>query len=273
MMSPSSFEVFALKFLQKSMMFRPCGPSAVPTGGAGVAFPAWICSFTIACTFFAISNLLDLQKIQFHGRRATEDRHHHFQRVLVEIHLVDHTVEARERSLVDAHVIAFFERVLRLRLLGRRLDLFENVLNFLFAQRRRLGPRADKARHLRRVLHHVPRVVGHVHLDQDVAGKKPPRALHLAAATLFDDVFGWNQNLADFVLKTVRLHTLKEGLLHLVLEARVRMNDVPVLRGDLCHAAPKVAKIQLTSALSRTSSANRYSPKNADVTMTTTVVA
>src|SRR5262245_25064082 len=170
MMSPSSFEVFALKFLQKSMMFTPCGPSAVPTGGAGVAFPAWICNFTIACTFFAMIsfgppkggpyvlpitgggrlppaqplNLLHLQKIQFHGRRAAEDRHHHFQRVLVEIDFVDHTVEARERSFVDAHVIALLERVLRLRLLGRRFDLFENVLNFLFAQRRRLGTRAYK---------------------------------------------------------------------------------------------------------------------------------
>jgi hypothetical protein len=36
------------------MMLTPCGPSAVPTGGAGVAFPAAIWSFTIACTFFAI---------------------------------------------------------------------------------------------------------------------------------------------------------------------------------------------------------------------------
>src|SRR6185369_5484930 len=54
MMRPSSFAVFALKFLQKSMMFTPCGPSAVPTGGAGVALPAAIWSFTIAWTFFAI---------------------------------------------------------------------------------------------------------------------------------------------------------------------------------------------------------------------------
>src|SRR3982751_752219 len=54
MISPSSFAVFALKFLQKSMMFTPCGPSAVPTGGAGVALPAAIWSFTIACTFLAI---------------------------------------------------------------------------------------------------------------------------------------------------------------------------------------------------------------------------
>src|SRR5829696_1374085 len=57
MISPSSFEVFALKFLQKSMILTPCGPSAVPTGGAGVALPAAIWSFTIACIFFAIAAL------------------------------------------------------------------------------------------------------------------------------------------------------------------------------------------------------------------------
>src|ERR1017187_10158171 len=47
-------DVFALNALQKSMMFTPCGPSAVPTGGAGVALPAAICSFTCAVIFFAI---------------------------------------------------------------------------------------------------------------------------------------------------------------------------------------------------------------------------
>src|ERR1044071_7232231 len=114
MISPSwSFaDVFALNALQNSMMLTPCGPSAVPTGGAGVALPAGICNFTIACTFFAItltheghegcrrarrrtesvslrvlrsrralrgSNLLHLQKVQFHRRGAAEDRHHHLQ--------------------------------------------------------------------------------------------------------------------------------------------------------------------------------------------------
>jgi hypothetical protein len=39
-------DVLALNALQKSMMLTPCGPSAVPTGGAGVALPAGICSFT-----------------------------------------------------------------------------------------------------------------------------------------------------------------------------------------------------------------------------------
>src|SRR3954463_11193407 len=129
MISPSSLAVFALKFLQKSMMLTPCGPSAVPTGGAGVALPAAIWSFTIACTFFAIVlsysprrtrrrtnlpvrptgvtlvrprpcrgplNLLHLQKVELDGRRPAEDRHHHLQRVLVQVHFVDRAVEAGE---------------------------------------------------------------------------------------------------------------------------------------------------------------------------------
>ena len=35
--------VSALNALQKSMMFRPCWPSAGPTGGLGCASPAGIC--------------------------------------------------------------------------------------------------------------------------------------------------------------------------------------------------------------------------------------
>src|SRR5262245_15482599 len=118
MISPSSFAVRALKFLQKSMMLTPWGPSAVPTGGAGVALPAAIWSFTIAWIFFAIasqpnhhrvasmvdfSNLLDLQEIQFDRSRPSEDRHHHLQGVLVEVHLVDDAVETGERAFVDPH--------------------------------------------------------------------------------------------------------------------------------------------------------------------------
>src|SRR5918999_1489992 len=34
------------------MMFTQCGPSAVPTGGAGVAAPACSCTLTSAAIFF-----------------------------------------------------------------------------------------------------------------------------------------------------------------------------------------------------------------------------
>src|ERR1700691_3024431 len=53
-MPSGSLPALALDCLQKSMIITPCGPRAVPAGGAGVAFMAGNCSFTVACTFFAI---------------------------------------------------------------------------------------------------------------------------------------------------------------------------------------------------------------------------
>src|SRR3954467_13661450 len=49
---PRIDSVWALYALQKSMMLTPCGPRAVPTGGAGVAAPAWSCTLTSAAIFF-----------------------------------------------------------------------------------------------------------------------------------------------------------------------------------------------------------------------------
>src|SRR5579875_243265 len=57
-MFPRWDSVAALYCLQKSMMLTPCGPSAVPTGGAGVAAPACNCTFTIAETFFFLGGML-----------------------------------------------------------------------------------------------------------------------------------------------------------------------------------------------------------------------
>ena len=44
--------VRALNSLQKAMMLIPCGPRAVPTGGAGFALPAGICSLTNPADLF-----------------------------------------------------------------------------------------------------------------------------------------------------------------------------------------------------------------------------
>src|SRR3954467_7451617 len=49
---PRMDSVWALYALQKSMMLTPCGPSAVPTGGAGVAEPALSWTLTSAAIFF-----------------------------------------------------------------------------------------------------------------------------------------------------------------------------------------------------------------------------
>src|SRR3984957_17897469 len=84
-MPSGSLAVLALNCLQKSMMFKPCGPSAVPTGGAGVALPAGNCNLIVVCTFLAMSlpqinlllrastvrlaQFLDACKIKFHRGR------------------------------------------------------------------------------------------------------------------------------------------------------------------------------------------------------------
>src|SRR3984957_14979485 len=90
-------DVFALNALQNSMMLTPCGPSAVPTGGAGVAFPAGICSFTEPVTFFAIPKtflyslglrgLFDLQEVQFHRSCPAKNRNQNPQSIALGIDL------------------------------------------------------------------------------------------------------------------------------------------------------------------------------------------
>src|SRR3954463_12248727 len=89
MIVPPSPWVWALKALQKSMMLTPCWPSAGPTGGAGLALPAWICSLMTVRGFFAMRigegsglldlDLLDLVVADLHGGLPPEDRDQHLQ--------------------------------------------------------------------------------------------------------------------------------------------------------------------------------------------------
>src|SRR5579875_271968 len=57
-MLPRWDSVAALYCLTKSMMLTPCGPSAVPTGGAGVAAPAGSCTLTTAASFFLLGGMV-----------------------------------------------------------------------------------------------------------------------------------------------------------------------------------------------------------------------
>src|SRR5262245_44617905 len=176
MISPFCDAVFALKLLQKSMMLTPCWPSAGPTGGAGVASPAGICSLTYPVIFLAMTlprlQLLDLQELELNRRRATEDRDHDLQCRAVEIDVLDDAGEVREGTVGNPDVLPLLERVLRLRLLLRRRDAVQDLLDLVRGQGRRLLAGHDEPRHLRRVLDEVPGVVGHLHLDDDVAGEE-----------------------------------------------------------------------------------------------------
>src|SRR5436309_2489587 len=200
MIMPSpALAVWALKALQKSMMFTPCCPSAGPTGGAGVALPAGMCSLTYPTIFLAISRprvpsgdleLLDLQEIQFDGRRSPEDRDHHLQRRPVLVDLVHDAGEVGERAVHDPDRVSPLELELRLRLLRRDRDLVDDAVHLLLRERRRLDTRADEAGHLRGVLHHVPGGVVHLHVDQHVSRKELLLRDDLGAVAHLDDVLG-----------------------------------------------------------------------------------
>src|SRR4026207_2452351 len=68
---PAWLWVRALNCLQNSMMFTPCGPSAVPTGGAGFAAPAGHCSLLTAVTFLPVPPLPVARVQQPVGSRET----------------------------------------------------------------------------------------------------------------------------------------------------------------------------------------------------------
>src|ERR1700684_2051451 len=90
---PRWLSVAALYCLQNSIVWTPWGPSAVPTGGAGVAMPASSWIFTTARTRFlgAIvsylflvlssvrSELGDLAELELYRRLSSKDVHQNLQ--------------------------------------------------------------------------------------------------------------------------------------------------------------------------------------------------
>src|SRR6516164_6235097 len=145
-MPSGSFWVLALNCLQKSMMFTPWGPSAVPTGGAGVALPAGNCSLMVVCTFFGgmalfiesfLAQLLNAREIQFHGRGASENRYRNLQAAMVVVDLFDHPVEVRKRPVDDAHLLVALVNHFRFRAIHRSVHAIDNRIHFRFRKRRR----------------------------------------------------------------------------------------------------------------------------------------
>src|ERR1700754_2977003 len=135
---PRWFSVAALYALQNSMMFTPCWPSAGPTGGAGLACPAWICSLISPATFFfgamlvlflsrfsAISawlvtltatnyakialDLGDLVEGQFDRCFAAEDGHQHLELLLLPVDLTDRRGQRGKRAVHDGDRFADLE--------------------------------------------------------------------------------------------------------------------------------------------------------------------
>src|ERR1700739_902723 len=159
-----SFCVLALNCLQKSMMLTPWGPSAVPTGGAGVALPAGSCSLIVVCTFFGgivplpqsqiflprprgprcSTKLLDAGKIQFDGSRAPENRYGNFQAAVIVVNFFHGTVEVGKRPIDNADLLVALENNFWFLAVLRGVHAIDDGVHFRFRKRRRGGGGTDK---------------------------------------------------------------------------------------------------------------------------------
>src|SRR3954454_20979994 len=94
------------------MMLTPCWPSAGPTGGAGLAAPAWICSLMIAASFFLggmavfLSDLGYLAERQLDRGLAPEDGHENVQLLVHRVDLADRRRQRGERAVHDGDRLA-----------------------------------------------------------------------------------------------------------------------------------------------------------------------
>src|SRR5579872_617684 len=173
--------------------------------------------------------LFNLIEFEFDRSLAAEDRDERAQAFLLRVDLVHGAGEIEERPGRDLDAIAALEVDHQL----RRLDahLLEDRLDFFFGQRQRLlagARRADESRHTLRVAHDIPRRIGHLHLDEHVAGID--LLLDFAPLAVFElDLFVHrHEHSIDEVLHVHGLDAAFEIRLDLVLVTGVRVDDVPL---------------------------------------------
>src|SRR5579862_2204933 len=233
MIVPRWDSVAALYCLQNSIVCTPCGPSAVPTGGAGVAAPAGSWILTTATTrrramavqvSSRLLELCDLAELELDRSLAAEDVDEHLQLQLVFVDLGDLAGEVGKGAFLHAHCLADF--VLepwppRPRGFDALFWDLEDRLDFGSRKRRRLRARADEARHAGGLTNDRPGVVIKLGAGEQVAGEDLPLDGDLLPAFELDDLFHRDDHLVDAVLHIHRGDPAFEVRLHLVLVSGV----------------------------------------------------
>src|SRR3954449_11191213 len=172
--------------------------------------------------------LLNLPEFQLHRRRATEDGHRDAQPALLVVHVFHRSLEIGEGAVLDAHHLAVLEQHLGLGLLHALAHLLHDRLDLLLGDRGGLGrSAADEAGDLVGVLHQVPGVVVHLHLDEHVPGEKLALRHVLLAALHLDHLFHRHEDLAEHLGHPRAVDAVLERARHRLLEAGVGVHDVP----------------------------------------------
>src|SRR2546429_454699 len=282
-MSPRWESVSALYRLTNSMMFTPCWPSAGPTGGAGVAWPAGHRSGKVLTSFFfggmavflglgwwVLSReprrtvrrgrtvqgtatglyLGDLVEVELDRGLPAEDRDQYLQLLLVGVDLADRGRQRRERAVGHRHRVTdlevqYLDLRLGLRLLGGhgRREPFDDLVER--ERRRPVGPvrGADEAGDARRVAYTRVRLRGQLHPDQDVPGEHLVLDVEPLAVLDLDLFAGRHLDLEDVLLHVQAADPGLQIGLDLVLVPGVRVDDVPVSRREAQRLAQRRDRI------------------------------
>src|ERR1035437_9431078 len=176
---------------------------------------------------------LDLEQVELDRRLATEHVDQDLELALVGHDLVDLAVEVAERSVDAPDVLADLILDLDLGRLG--LGLLDDGLDLVGLERDRLVAAAHERGHAGGVADDVPRLVGHLHVDQDVAREDALLDVAALAVLDLDDFLGRNQEVKDLVVHVHRLDALEEVVANLVLMPGIGMDHVPLSLGCLAH--------------------------------------
>src|SRR6185503_2871604 len=177
-----------------------------------------------------VSEPFDLVVLEFHGRHASDNCHYHLELAPLGVEVVDAPLEVHEGALDHPHLVALLEGRLELRLLRALFHLAQDPLHLFGRKRHRLVAGAHEPGDLRRGAHEVPGIVGQIHLHQEVARKELLLDLDLLALPDLAHLLRGHHHPPDHLGQAEDLGPRLDGLRHLVLEPRIRMDDKPLLR-------------------------------------------
>ena len=85
-----------------------------------------------------------------------------------------HPGKIRKGTINHANILAEIKEHLGLGLRRFTAHVFTNMLHFFHRKRRRILHTTQKAGHLWRLVDHVPNLIPHLHLNQEIAWEKLP---------------------------------------------------------------------------------------------------
>src|SRR3990167_7030675 len=167
-----------------------------------------------------------LGEVEFQRRLSSKHGDEHLNLPTRAVNLDDLSFESLEWSVADAHGHAGPEVDFHFRRFARAFALQDRV-HFRLGEWGRGRPGSDEPGHVRRVTHHVPRVVRHRHLHEHIPWEYlffhdfPFPVLDL------DLLFRWHEHVEDLVAHAERGHARAQVLGYVFLVPGVGVDGVP----------------------------------------------